>query len=348
MTIERLELFEASEHNARHDALTGLPNYRYLQERIVDLDSAMAVGVPAAVVMIDMDELKLFNDLLGHEVGDQVVQIVARELRAACRTEDFVARAGGDEFVALMQGVGSEDAVAVAGRLHGALAEAHRQVPNAPDAVRISIGIAVSPDDGETGADLLQAADQAMYDAKFAGGRRTRLARERHHTGPVARGRPSRVVELLERGALSGASEGERRAVTAAERYVLGAARATGAPADATIPLQMLVVAHAAKRLRAPAETLDRSTALMLLDGLTISAAERSAELPSPVSRLAEWAVELAWLQLAEGRGSGLSLDEAVGLLARGADGEDQALEIDALARAARAEPLTTAPHEAA
>ncbi len=345
VTIERLQLFEAAEHNARHDALTGLPNYRYLQERISELDGALAAGAPAAVVMIDMDELKLFNDLLGHEAGDQVVQVVAHELRAVCRTEDFVARAGGDEFVVLMEGVGSEDAVA--GRLHGALAEAHRRAPNAPGPARISIGIAVAPDDGATAAELLQAADQAMYDAKAAGGRRTRLARERRDAGPAARGRPNRVVELLVRAALAGASEAERHAVATAQRYALGAGLALHAPQETAIPVQMMVAGRAAARLDSPSHTVDQRTTLMLLDGLADSSASRFPAASFAAPRLAELAVELAWLQLAEGRGSGLSLEEALASLDARVSGDGERRIVEALTRAARDEPLPV-PSEAA
>jgi len=187
-----------------------------------------------------------------------------------------------------------------------------------------------------------------MYDAKAAGGRRTRLARERRDVGTVARGRPSRVVELLARAALAGASEAERHAVSASQRYAVNAARVLGAPQEVAIPVQMLVAAVAAERLDAPSPTLDQRTALILLDGLTEELTSRFAEAPFTAARLAELAVDLAWLQLAEGRGSGLSLEEALASLTAGTrDDEDRSM-VDALAQTAHDEPLAPASREAA
>ena len=129
--------------------------------------------------MLDFDNFKEINDSHGHEVGDRVIQTVAQVLRSACRQEDFVARTGGDEFVILMEDADVTAAIAVGDRIHAALADAHREIEGAPTRIGVSIGVAVAPSDAVSTADLLHAADQAMYDAKFAGGQRTRTASER-------------------------------------------------------------------------------------------------------------------------------------------------------------------------
>ena len=317
MTIDRLRLYEAAEHNARHDTLTDLPNLRALNEQLDAMRTALASDGAAAIVMIDMDDLKMFNDTLGHEAGDRVIQIVARELRGNCRTEDFVARVGGDEFVALMQGADAGAALAAAERVHQALWDAHAEIPAAPTRIRISAGVAVAPDDGHDPHALLRAADQAMYEAKFAGGRRTQLARDRHGSLPphLLGQRPNRVVETLLRAVTAGASELERAALAAADRYAVSAASRLDLPAEALPPLRTLVAAAASERLLDPRHSIDRGTALMLAGGLRLEWAERAREQAIAGETLACLVVELAWLQAAPPSGAALPLADALARL---------------------------------
>jgi GGDEF domain-containing protein len=116
VSIDRLRLYERAEFHARHDALTGLPNRRFLEARLSRLKAGLTEDGQSALLMMDMDRFKTFNDTLGHEAGDRVLKIMARELRDTCRTEDFIARAGGDEFVVVMEGAGREAAVSLAKR----------------------------------------------------------------------------------------------------------------------------------------------------------------------------------------------------------------------------------------
>lgn len=170
VTIERLRLYEQAAHGARHDLLTGLPNYRYLQERLEsNIAGPNGIG-ESTLLVVDMDSLKVFNDSLGHETGDRLIRIVARELRAACRDRDFVARTGGDEFVMLLEGVGIEAAGRVAERVYAALSDAHLEIEGSPTRVAVSIGVAYAPLHGSVPVDVLHVADQGMYEAKFAGG----------------------------------------------------------------------------------------------------------------------------------------------------------------------------------
>ena len=316
VSIERVQLFEHAEYSARHDLLTGLPNYRYLRERLGELETTVDGGRESALMLIDMDDLKLFNDTLGHTAGDRAIEIVGREIRAACRVGDFVARVGGDEFVVVMEGATLEAALEVAARVHESLRDAHHEIPGAPTSLRLSAGIATAPHDADTTDDLLQAADQAMYEAKFAGGGRTRTASsiadaERSHHRKW-RARSSRVVETLVRAAAAGASDAERGALALAERYAVAVAHGRGASAEALGPLRMLVASIAAERLASPKSGFDRATAMLLFAGLRAEWPQREPEDAAVGAELALAAVELAWLQLEPPFGSGLDLEAAL------------------------------------
>jgi len=158
------------EHLAQHDPLTGLPNRRKFQERL-DQALAQARRFPqtVSVLFIDLDRFKLINDHHGHEVGDVVLQTVARRLLAVLREVDTVARIGGDEFVALLGAPATPEQLdAIAHKLLQVLGE-----PVSFEGLRLdlgcSIGIASYPDHASTATDLLAAADHAMYQAKTAG-----------------------------------------------------------------------------------------------------------------------------------------------------------------------------------
>jgi diguanylate cyclase (GGDEF)-like protein/PAS domain S-box-containing protein len=167
---ERKTLEEQLHHQAFHDPLTGLPNRALFMDR---LDHALARanrrGDKVAVLFTDLDNFKIINDSLGHEVGDQLLVAAAERLRACLRPEDTAARLGGDEFTVLVEEVyGVSDAARVAERIAESL-----QPPFALDQHEIfsttSIGIALSSPHQEQSADLLRHADLAMYRAKHKG-----------------------------------------------------------------------------------------------------------------------------------------------------------------------------------
>ena len=158
---------ELNEHQAYHDALTGLPNRTLFSERI---GHALAAARPGdglvAVMLMDLDRFKEVNDSLGHHAGDQLLQEVARRLSAVLRSSDSIARLGGDEFGVLLPGPHNPTSVVkVVEKLVEALEEPIT-VQHLPLVVEASIGIAVSPDDGLDVDTLLRAADVAMYTAK--------------------------------------------------------------------------------------------------------------------------------------------------------------------------------------
>src|SRR5712691_7562249 len=154
-------------HKAMHDALTSLPNRRYLGEWLaMALAAARRSGQPLVVLYFDLDGFKSVNDRFGHEAGDRVLQVTASRLRQTLRTSDFVARLGGDEFVAVLPDVPSAPVVSMLiARLDTELAKA--PIAEVEDrAVCASVGTAWFPEDGDTGDALLAAADHAMYEVK--------------------------------------------------------------------------------------------------------------------------------------------------------------------------------------
>ncbi len=158
------------EHQAAHDALTGLPNRTRFQERIeTALSGAGATRV--AVLFCDLDEFKSVNDELGHAAGDQLLSVVAHRFRAALRPADMLARFGGDEFVVVCTGIADErEAETVATRLQNALADPIA-IGTSEAYVSVSIGIALNGP-GATPESMVRDADAAMYRAKELGRRR--------------------------------------------------------------------------------------------------------------------------------------------------------------------------------
>ena len=155
------------EHQALHDALTGLPNRTLFHDRVDQaLRAARRTGGAVCVMLIDLDRFKDVNDTLGHLSGDVLLQEVARRLRAPVRESDTVARLGGDEFGVLATGVATaHDAVVLAEKLREALA-APIAVGGLALEVESSIGIALAPDHGADVETLVRHADVSMYVSK--------------------------------------------------------------------------------------------------------------------------------------------------------------------------------------
>ena len=152
---------------ANHDPLTGLPNRSYFQDFLGHaLARATREKSQVSLLFIDLDRFKHINDSQGHEVGDQVLRVVANRLDEQLRADDFVARLGGDEFaVILMHPPASRAASRVARKLIQAVAESFK-LGQRRYAIGASIGISVYPDDGLDANTLLRQADLAMYQAK--------------------------------------------------------------------------------------------------------------------------------------------------------------------------------------
>ncbi len=157
-------------YEATHDSLTGLPNRAYAVTRVTEALESGGHHVLAAVLFIDLDNLKTINDMFGHDAGDDVLRSAAQRLRRAVRSDDVVARFGGDEFVALLIGqIARPDLDALADRLHTTLSETI-VIDDVTLRIGGSIGIVViESNDPRGAAQILRDADTAMYEAKTTG-----------------------------------------------------------------------------------------------------------------------------------------------------------------------------------
>lgn len=154
---------QASESRARTDPLTGIANRRWLDEELTrELTWAQRHGVPLCAALIDIDDLKAFNDKYGHLAGDHLIVSAVEAWRGAIRPSDFLARVGGDEFLLLMPDCRAESAQAVIDRVRKAT----------PDETSCSAGLALW-NGMEDALELFNRADAALYAAKHNGGDRT-------------------------------------------------------------------------------------------------------------------------------------------------------------------------------
>jgi diguanylate cyclase (GGDEF)-like protein len=189
VALHGTRVVEQLRHDARHDSLTGLPNRALLGEA---LGEALARNRSScAVLLLDLDRFKEVNDALGHHVGDELLQVVARRLRDAVPHSSVVARLGGDEFAILLRASDNAltEAQEVAARIAAALGEPV-QLSDALVSTGASIGIAL-PARGLTDSDMLRHADTAMYAAKAAG-------KPVLYTDELDRGRSERLVMLAD------------------------------------------------------------------------------------------------------------------------------------------------------
>lgn len=154
---------------ATHDMLTGLFNRYYLHDYI-DLEIARSKRNKRkfAILMIDIDKFKYYNDKYGHDIGDLVLYKTANLLSSLIRSSDIVCRYGGDEFIILMNETTKEDALSLANRLLEASDKLAIHIYNkAIEKISLSIGISSYPENGDTDDILITAADKAMYQAKL-------------------------------------------------------------------------------------------------------------------------------------------------------------------------------------
>ena len=158
------------QHLAHHDPLTDLPNRTSLVDFVGKaIASASPSNGSAALLFVDLDRFKVINDSLGHTLGDEILRVLSTRMRACVRPQDMLARLGGDEFVVLLQDITHPSQAAV-------VAEAILDVVATPLVLEgrelnltASIGISLSPEDGDDVNTLLRNADSAMYHAKASG-----------------------------------------------------------------------------------------------------------------------------------------------------------------------------------
>jgi diguanylate cyclase (GGDEF)-like protein len=175
IAIENARLYKQS----NQDRLTRLWNHGHFEKRLEEeIERARRRKRPCGVIMIDVDDFKKINDGFGHDVGNQVLKHVARTLSSTVRAEDLVARApgpatvarfGGDEFEIILPGANRDGVRLVASRLVSQLGGKKLGANGKSLRLSISVGGAVFPDHARTPAELMQKADEALYESKRAG-----------------------------------------------------------------------------------------------------------------------------------------------------------------------------------
>jgi len=169
--LQRLQKrLSKAEEEARRDPLTGVANRRAFAQA-----AAAREQEPYALLLLDLDHFKKINDTYGHEAGDLALVQVARALQRRLRTGDLVARIGGEEFVVLLAGVGLQDAMRVAEELRRRIKQLRCETEAGSFACTVSVGVAWHRP-GQTLAQVLRAADRALYAAKRKGRDRVQQA----------------------------------------------------------------------------------------------------------------------------------------------------------------------------
>lgn len=171
LALAKLKLYEALQQQSIRDPLTGLFNRRYLEESLErEIKRATRASKSLAIIMLDVDYFKRFNDTFGHEAGDVVLRELGTFIQKQIRGSDIACRYGGEELVLLLPEASLEVATtraeAIREGVKNLLIKYHRQPLGA---ITVSLGVACYPDDGSTGEDVIRAADEALYRAKQLG-----------------------------------------------------------------------------------------------------------------------------------------------------------------------------------
>jgi diguanylate cyclase (GGDEF)-like protein len=171
LALANLKLRDSLRDQSTRDYLTGLYNRRFLEDSLErDLARAKRGSHPLAVLMLDVDHFKRFNDRFGHETGDVVLRELGKTIKGSCRTNDLPCRFGGEEFTVVLADCRREDAMKWGERLLGRIRKIEVQAGGVGvGRVTTSIGLALYPEDGTDLETLLQAADIALYQAKRSG-----------------------------------------------------------------------------------------------------------------------------------------------------------------------------------
>jgi diguanylate cyclase (GGDEF)-like protein/PAS domain S-box-containing protein len=279
---------EALRFQALHDSVTNLSNRMHFRERVADLIE-LPPGDPFAVYVLDLDQFKEINDILGHQAGDILLELVASRLKRAIRGADVLARLGGDEFALVVRVVDIEEARRVALRILEVFKSPFK-INERELGLSASVGIALFPTHGSSVDSLLRFADIAMYAAKRAGGARSavyELDGDRHS--------PDRLTLQADLHAAF-----DRGELTLHYQPLVDLRRGGVATVEALVRWN-----HPRRGLILPSQFLD----LLEQDGLA--------------DRLAKWAFGKALSQCARWRARGLDTRVSLNLSARNLDDPD-------------------------
>jgi diguanylate cyclase (GGDEF)-like protein len=179
LAVSNLNLREALRLQAIRDPLTGLYNRRYMQEFLErEIHRARRRGRPLAVMMLDLDNFKRYNDTFGHPAGDEALRFVGDTLLLSVRSEDLACRYGGEEFCVILPECSLQQAAVRAEEIRTRLKELHSErASEIPGVITVSIGVAAFEETTDKGNLLLKFADDALYQAKRAGRDRVVVAR---------------------------------------------------------------------------------------------------------------------------------------------------------------------------
>jgi diguanylate cyclase (GGDEF)-like protein len=170
LAISNRRLLAALQGMASTDARTGLANTRTFDQALEDTLAARTETESVAVLMIDLDHFKNFNDRYGHPAGDEALRVFAGVLRSCLREGDVAARYGGEEFAVLLPAIDEATAAVIAERIRSRTETTVISLaPGITDRISVSIGIAVAPGQAQDRITLLRLADEALYRAKQAG-----------------------------------------------------------------------------------------------------------------------------------------------------------------------------------
>jgi len=166
---EREKLNAELEVRAITDSLTGLYDHAHFYQRLAEeIERSERYNHGFAVVMLDIDDFKRFNDSRGHQVGDEALRLIAECIRAGLRRSDLAFRYGGDEFAAILPHADPSKAAAAVNRMNGRITKSLRQLDGGAAArLSLSAGVACFPEDGITADELVRIADAALYNAKW-------------------------------------------------------------------------------------------------------------------------------------------------------------------------------------
>jgi diguanylate cyclase (GGDEF)-like protein len=162
------------------DPVTGLGNHRFFQEQIrIEIERAKRHNRIVSLLMMDIDHFKAWNDFLGHPAGDLLLKEVSQHLGKGLRSIDWVARYGGDEFAMILPDTQPKNAFVIAERLRKSFT--HFKISHqGPVHLTLSFGVAGFPEHADSAKELIQAADQALYQAKHQGRNKTVIATISH------------------------------------------------------------------------------------------------------------------------------------------------------------------------